>query len=205
MWTKRTIAVVAVGSLAVAGAAGVAVANGADQVRARDQIQTWVDEGTITQEDADAFERVVGEMQDQREQRRAEREALREQHQQELADAAGVTPEQLQERLRDGETLADIAGDNAEAVKNVLRTRAQERLAAAQDRLDDAEATLDERIESWMNGEGAGFGPGGRARGHGGPGAGLDGFGDARGFGGPSGSAGFGGFGPGASGGASNA
>ena len=205
MWTKRTIAVVAVGSLAVAGAAGVAVANGADQVRARDQIQTWVDEGTITQEDADAFERVVGEMQDQREQRRAEREALREQHQQELADAAGVTPEQLQQRLRDGETLADIAGDNAEAVKNVLRTRAQERLVAAQDRLDDAEATLDERIESWMNGEGAGFGPVGRARGHGGPGAGLDGFGDARGFGGPSNSAGFGGFGPGASGGASNA
>lgn len=173
MWTTRTIAAVAVGSLAVAGVAGVAVATGADQMRAREQIQSWVEEGTITQEDADAFERVVGEMQEQREERWAEREAQREQHQQELADAAGVTPEQLQERLRAGETLADIAGDNAEAVRALLTTRAQERLAEAQKRLDEAEATIDERVDAWMNGEGAGFGM--RGRGHGGPG----------GFGGP--------------------
>ncbi len=206
MWTKRTIAAVAVGSLAVAGVAGVAVANGADQVRAREQIQTWVEDGTITQEDADAFERVVGEMQEQREQRRAEQEALREQHQQELADAAGVTPEQLQERLRNGETLADIAGDNAEAVKQVLRTRAQERLADAQERLDEAEATIDERVDAWMNGEGAGFGMRGRGHGHGGPGSGFDGFGGPRGFSGPgAGFDGFGGFGPGAADDASDA
>jgi hypothetical protein len=153
MWTKRTIAAVAVSSLAIAGVAGVAVANDADQVRARDQIQSWVEEGTITQTDADAFERVIGQMQEQRQQHREEQLAQREQHQAELAAAAGVTTEQLRERLRDGESLADIAGDNADAVRELLTTRAQERLAEAQ-------ASIDERVEALMNRQGHGFGDG---------------------------------------------
>jgi hypothetical protein len=153
MWTKRTIAAVAVSGLALSGVAGMAVANGADQVRDREQIQTWVEEGTITQEDADAFERVVGEMQEEREQRREERMEQREEHQAELAAAAGVSADQLQERLRNGETLADIAGDNADAVRALLTTRAEERLAEAQ-------ASIDERVDALMNGEGRGFGEG---------------------------------------------
>jgi len=176
MWTKRTIAAVAVSGLALTGVAGIAVANGADQVREREQLQSWVDEGTITQEDADAFERVVGEMQEEREQRREERMAQREEHQAELAAAAGVSSDELQERLRSGETLAEIAGDNADAVRALLTSRAEERLA-------EAEASIDERVEALMNGEGRGFGEGrGPGEGHGmrgGPG----GFGPGQGAG----------------------
>jgi len=153
MWTKRTIAAVAAGGLAIAGVTGVAVANDADQVLPRDQIQTWVEEGTITQEDADAFERVVSELQEQREQRREERRQEREEHPAELAAAAGVTAEQLRERLRDGESLADIAGDNADEVAQLLTTRAQERLVEAQ-------ASIGERVETLMNRAGGRFGHG---------------------------------------------
>lgn len=181
MWTKRTIAAVAVGSLSVAGITGVAVAAGnGGQERAREQVQTWVDEGTITEEDAAAFDRVREQLQEEQQQRQQEREQLREQHMQELADAAGVTPEQLQQRLRDGETLSDIAGDNADAVAQLLTERAQERLA-------EAEANIAEHVEALMNGEGRGlegFGPGGPRGGHGGgPDAGSPGMGAGLGFG----------------------
>ena len=95
MWTKRTVAAVTIGGLAVAGATGVAVAQGnGDQVRDREQqVQTWVDEGAISEQDAEAFARVQEQFQADREERRAEREAQREEHRQELADAAGVTPQ----------------------------------------------------------------------------------------------------------------
>jgi polyhydroxyalkanoate synthesis regulator phasin len=181
MWTKRTIAAIAVGGMTVAGVTGVAVAAGSGgQERAQERLQTWVEEGTITQEDADAFERVRDQAQEERQQRQQEREQLREQHMQELADAAGVTPEQLQERLRDGETLSDIAGDNADAVAQLLTERAQERLA-------EAEANVAEHVEALMNGEGRGlegFGPGGPRGGHGrGPDAGSPGMGAGLGFG----------------------
>ena len=186
MWTTRTIAAIAVGGMTVAGVTGVAVATGSGgQERAQERLQTWVEEGTITQEDADAFERVRDQAQEERQQRQQEREQLREQHMQELADAAGVTPEQLQERLRDGETLSDIAGDNADAVAQLLTERAQERLA-------DAQEGIQERVEAMMNGEArglGGFGPGGDHGGHrGGPGEGFPGMGE--GFGpGPGGMA----------------
>lgn len=197
MWTKRTIAAVTIGGLAVAGATGVAVAQGnGDQVRerAQEQVQTWVEDGTLSEEDAEAFGRVQEQFQEERQARQAERQAEREAHQQELAEAAGVSVDELQERLRDGETLAEIAGDNAAAVEAVLTARAQERIAAGRDRLDEAEASIDERVDALMNGEGGpfgeGFGPGGH---RGGPGAGGPG-------GGPGGALGSGfGAGPGSS------
>jgi hypothetical protein len=176
MWTKRTIAAVTVGGLAVAGATGVAVASGDGEQfreRAQEQIQTWVEDGSLTEEDAEAFARVQEQFQAERAERRAERQAEREAHQQELADAAGVSVDDLKERLRDGETLADIAGDNAAAVEAVLTTRAQERIAEGRERLDEAESSIDERVDDLMNGEGGPFGEGFSPGGHrGGPGNG---------------------------------
>lgn len=179
MWTKRTTAALAVAGLSAAALAGVAVAAGTDDASTPDELlEGWVSDGTITQQDADAFDRVRDQLQNEREERRAERQADREAHLAELAAAAGVSADDLVERMRAGETLAEIAGDNADAVAELLTTRAEERLAEAQ-------ASISERVEAFMNGEGRGFGshlgrgggpwgePGGGPRGHGaGPGPG---------------------------------
>lgn len=163
MWTKRTIAAVAVAGLSAGALAGVAVAAGSNDSSKPDElVQGWVSDGTITEQDAQAFDRVREQLQSEREERRAERQAEREIHMAELAAAAGVSADDLVERMRAGETLADIAGDNADAVAELLTTRAQERLAEAQ-------AAIDERVEAFMNGEGRGFGDGfGRGGGPGG-------------------------------------
>lgn len=154
MWTKRTVATVAVAGMVAAGVTGVAVAAGnGDQTRVQERIQTWVDEGAITQEDAEAFARVQEQAQTEREERRAERQQQREEHLAAIAEAAGVTPEQLQERRRNGETLSEIAGDNADAVAELLTTQMQERLA-------QAEAAIPERVDALMNREGGQRGPG---------------------------------------------
>lgn len=184
MWTKRTVATVAVAGMVAAGVTGVAVAAGnGDQTRAQERIQTWVDEGAITQEDAEAFARVQEQAQAEREQRRAERQQQREEHLAAIAEAAGVTSEELQERWRNGETLSEIAGDNADAVAELLTAQMQERLA-------QAEAAIPDRVDALMNREGGQRGPG-----FGDDGFRGEGFGPGRegGFGpGPEG-----GFGPG--------
>ncbi|MGB9374077.1 MAG: hypothetical protein WCA82_07955, partial [Jiangellales bacterium] len=128
MWTKRAVAVTAIAGLTAAGLAGVAVASGDAGSGADDVLEGLVSEGTVTQEDAEAFARVQEEFQAGREERRAEHQAEREQHMAELAAAAGVSVDDLTERMRAGETLNDIAGDNASAVRDLLVARAQERL-----------------------------------------------------------------------------
>jgi len=163
MWTKRTVAVLAVAGLAAAGVTGVAVAASSDDSGSGGLLDNLVEEGTVTQEDADAFERVREQFQAEREQRRAEREAQRQATLDEIAAAIGITSDALVQRWQDGESLEAIAGDSADEVAALLTQTMQERLA-------EAEAAIPDRVEALMSREGGdlgGFGRGGR---HGGPG-----------------------------------
>jgi len=174
MWTKRTVAVVAVAGLAAAGVAGVAVAAGTDGSGAGGMLDNLVEEGTVTQEDADAFERVREQFQAEREERHAEREAARQANLDEIAGLIGITSDELVQRWQDGESLETIAGDAADEVAALLTQKMQDRLA-------EAEAAIPERVEQLMAREGGdvgGPGRGGRHGGHGGPGGfGPGGFG----------------------------
>ncbi|RME63104.1 MAG: hypothetical protein D6790_05270 [Caldilineae bacterium] len=86
-----------------------------------------------------------------------------------LAEALGMTSEELHEALRSGQTLEEIAaeqGVDLDAVKKQIKadmlTQAQEKLAQA---VADGKLTqeqADQILERIQNGEGPGFGPGPR-------------------------------------------
>lgn len=183
MRTSRAIATAGVAAAAIAAAAGVAVAAGGagNGSGVDDTVSTLVEEGTVSSADAEAFSRVHEQLQAERQERRAEREARHEEMLAEIAAAAGVSTDELQERLGAGESLSDIAGDNADAVAELLTQQANKRLA-------QAEASIDERVDAMMEREGFGQrgfggGPGGHGMGRGsGPGMG-EGLGAGAGFG----------------------
>ena len=189
MWSNRTIAVIAVTGIAAAGTVGVAVAAGSDEPRGPlAAIDSLVEDGTVSSEDAEAFDRVREQLQAERDERREEMQAQREADLAELADTIGISTEDLVQRWRDGETLADIAGDQADEVEALLTQRMQERVA-------EMEAAIPDRVDALMNREG-GEGFGGPHHGRGGPGMGGLGMGpDEAGFG----------FGPGPEAGQSDA
>lgn len=73
---------------------------------------------------------------------------------QEILDLLDIDDETLRERLMNGETMADIAGDDLDAVVDLLVDSAEERLAEAvengritQEEADEKAADLDTRIE----------------------------------------------------------
>jgi polyhydroxyalkanoate synthesis regulator phasin len=181
MWTKRTVATAAVAALAAAGVTGVAVAvgSGSEQGPAA-VLDSLVEDGTISSQDADAFERVADELWSEREEKVQE---LREQRQaflDEVAATIGISTDEMVQRWRDGESLSDIAGDQADEVAALLTEAAQERLA-------EIEASIPDRVEGLMNREGGFAGHGMRGQfGHRGGGMGVGpgmGFGPGAGFG----------------------
>ncbi len=165
--------------------AGDRLARAAEELRAT--LQELVDAGTIDAAQADAVtDHLIadrGERQAERAERRAERQAEREQRADELAATLGITADELQEELRAGNSLADIAEANGADVQVVI----DQLVASATERIDDAvengridadEAAekaeqLEERITDRVNGEGPerpgrGGGPGDGFRGRGG-------------------------------------
>ncbi len=165
--------------------AGDRLARATEELRAT--LQELVDDGTIDAAQADAVtDHLIadrGERQAERAERRAERQAEREQRADELAATLGITADELQEELRAGNSLADIAEANGVDVQVVI----DQLVASATDRIDDAvengridadEAAekaeqLEERITDRVNGEGPerpgrGGGPGDGFRGRGG-------------------------------------
>jgi aryl-alcohol dehydrogenase-like predicted oxidoreductase len=157
MSSRRAIGIVAVAGLAVAGVAGAAVA-----------ASSGPDDGTTGAVEAPAW---PGEQ-------RAEHQAERQQALEELAGILGLTPDELAQRWRDGESLADIAGDSSPEVEAWLTERAQERLAAL-------EESLPERVDALMqrtHGDGPGMaGWSGRGQGHHGMGLGMGAWADGGG------------------------
>jgi len=179
MWSKRTIATAAVAGLAVVGTAGVAAATGSAVTTASglpDGLESLVEDGTLTQEEADAAEKARDALREQFQEQREARQAERQANLDELAGIIGISSDELVQRYTDGESLEQIAGDKADEVEAWLTQREQDRLA-------ELEASIPDRVADQMQrtaGEGRGFGllggPGGRG-GHGmgmGPGMGWD-------------------------------
>lgn len=182
------------GGVAALGIAGGSLVFGVVPAFAQDEesdgpdtvLDGLVDEGVITQDQADTVE--------ERFRQRREENGRRgfghrhrghlfggEETREEILDLLGVDAETLRERLADGETIADIAGDDLDAVVDLLVDNAEERLAAAvengrltQEEADEKAADLEERIEERLESgppEGRRGGPRGFGRGFGAPGA----------------------------------
>ena len=77
-----------------------------------------------------------------------------------LAEALGMTTDEVAEALRGGQTLADLAGDKADDVIAALVGHATEQIQAKvadgsldQDKADEMIAGLEEKITAFVNGE----------------------------------------------------
>jgi polyhydroxyalkanoate synthesis regulator phasin len=152
--------------------------------RILEQLQGLVDNGTLSEDQADA---VADSLTQAREERAAAREARREQKEadrQEVLDTLGVTAEELREAFGDGQTLADVAEAQGVDIQDVIDlkvSQVSDHLAQAVEdgRLTQAEADeklaeATEKITEGVNeapGEG-GFGRGPRRGGGFGPGGG---------------------------------
>jgi|GEM_PF-2469957 len=120
-------------------------------------IDQLIEDGVITQEQADNVSDVRAALQEEREARKAEKLAA-------IADAIGIGVDELKEAKDAGTPLADIAGDNLPAVVDLFVENATERIEGAveSDRITQEEADekldgLEERIETRLE-EGGGFG-----------------------------------------------
>jgi len=126
--------------------------------RMRDAIQTLVDDGTITADQADA---VVAELianapdrGERRENREGRREARQDRRQapEAVQELLGLSPEELREQLRDGATLGDIATaqgiDPQDVVDAIVAEMAERVDAAVADGKLDADAAAERLAEA---------------------------------------------------------
>ncbi|MBD0292301.1 MAG: hypothetical protein ICV70_01835 [Jiangellaceae bacterium] len=167
---RNRAAIVAAGAVGLAGLVGTVVASPAataavsavstatsDRVEAiADALASLVQDGTITQEQANAVAETLAD------------ELPAGGHVHGLlhlgldvaAEELGLTDEELRDRLGDGATLAEIAeeqGVDVDDLVDALVTAAEERLAAAvedgridQERADDISADLEERVRTFV-------------------------------------------------------
>jgi polyhydroxyalkanoate synthesis regulator phasin len=180
MWSTKRIAAVTVAGVAAVGLTGATVAAvAADDTRVESRLDALVEDGSISRDEADAAERALDALGQQLQDEMAERDQERQQHLDAIAQAAGVSTDDLVERWQAGESLAEIAGDNAAAVESVLTQTMQERL-------DEMQAAIPERVASLMEQSGPGMGHefgAGRGHGHGMSGDGDLGWGPGMGLG----------------------
>jgi DNA-binding ferritin-like protein (Dps family) len=129
-----------------------------------DRIAQLIEDGVITEEQADDLDAIRTAVQEARAEARAEK-------QQAIADVLGISVEDLQAAKEEGQTLAEIAGDDVDALVDFFveqkTEKINEKVAAGeltQEEADEKIAGLEERIESRIE-NGGGFG----RRGHDGP------------------------------------
>ncbi|NNK91387.1 MAG: hypothetical protein HKO87_03065 [Acidimicrobiia bacterium] len=140
-----------------------------------DVIQGLVDDGTLTQEQADNVTAAL-------EQHRANRPGKGGAHLTEIAEVLGLTVDELKTQLQEGATLADVAGDQVDDVAQLITDQMNERVDQALEdgRITEEEAAekraeIEEKVTEILNGE-ADFGRRGHGRrGHGPRGGGFDG------------------------------
>ncbi|MGB1252617.1 MAG: hypothetical protein ACPG8W_18535 [Candidatus Promineifilaceae bacterium] len=128
-----------------------------------EQIQQRIDDGEITQEQADRMA-----------ERAAEREALqgvidRDAIHQAMADELGITVDELEQAKEDGVTLEELAETNGTTVEAVKAAADAEKAAQVQEALDNGDIT-EEQAERLLNGGGRRGGPRGGGDGEGRPG-----------------------------------
>ena len=122
-----------------------------------DRIAQLIEDGVITEEQADDLDAIRTAVQEARAEARAEK-------QQAIADVLGISVEDLQAAKEEGQTLAEIAGDNVDALVDFFveqkTEKINEKVAAGeltQEEADEKIAGLEERIESRIE-NGGGFG-----------------------------------------------
>ncbi|MGI9614131.1 MAG: hypothetical protein ACR2QO_14570, partial [Acidimicrobiales bacterium] len=139
------------------------------EARQQARIDNMVEDGVITQEQADTLTEVREAVQAEREARKAERLEG-------IAGAIGITVDELEAAKESGQTLAEIAGDNLDGLVEYLTTEATAKIdeAVAEGRITQEQADekldgLSERIEQRIE-SGDCFGRKGHGRrGHHGP------------------------------------
>lgn len=195
---RRTVAIVTGLALAGLTGAGVAAAATGDGPGGRlsDILSGLVSKGTISQEQAEAVQDALEDARAQAWADREERMADRQADLEALFATIGLTPDEVRTKLRDGQTLREIAGDKADELAAAFKAQVKEHLAEevadgriTQEQADERLADLDARTEAWLDGSG------GRGMGMG---MGMGPMGERRGGGMGHGGGGRGGFGPGA-------
>lgn len=161
------IAALTLGTAGIAGAQDATVENNGDgrtearhearQARVQSVIDDLIADGTITQAQVDAADSLREVLQAQREEAKADKLAA-------VADAAGVSVEELQAAKEAGSSLAEIAGDNLDGVVDLFVERSTDRINEAveagritQDEADERLDGLEDRIATRLE-EGGGFG-----------------------------------------------
>lgn len=126
-------------------------------------IDQLVEDGVITDAQAESVSEVRSAMQEQRQAQRAERLG-------ELADAIGIEADDLVAAKDAGTPLAEIAGDSLPAVVDLMVDKATDRIEhgvangrLTQEQADEKLAGLEERIEARLA-DGGGFGNKGEGR-----------------------------------------
>ena len=182
--TKPLAAAVVAASLAVGGLTGAAlgapgVASATDVAASapmtaadragwvEDALAGLVTEGTITQEQADAVATALDDARPDRGPR-----GMRHLHLDAIADALGVTADELRTALQGGQTIAEVAAAEGvdlqtvvDAVVAELEARLTERVEAGditQERADEMIARASERLPDALESDGPAFGGRGR-------------------------------------------
>lgn len=155
----------ALGAPGVASATGPAATDGAGPVQ--DALSGLVDDGTITQAQADAVEAALHDARPGR-----GMHGFRHGGHGVVADALGVTEDELRTALADGQSVADVAAAQGVEVQTVvdaviadLEARLDGRVetgAMTQERADEVLAEADERVAAFVEGELPAFGGGHR-------------------------------------------
>ncbi len=189
--SKRIIAVGAAASALTLSAAGFVAAAGVQGEGPASVLSNLVDDGTLTQDQADkvgdAFETQREERQGMREERQGMQEESRAQMQALITSTLGISEEDLESAREDGTSLAELAGDQKDAliaaIADHMTSKIDQGVAAGnltQEQADEMKADATSRATDIVEGNG------GRGRGHGGPGKGRGGPGGPGG--GPAGS-----------------
>lgn len=185
---RRTVAAATAAGVALAGVVGLGVAAAATGngpgARIADVLTKLVDDGTLTQKQADA---VADALTEAREKAQAEQKAQAQDRSEEiealLQKTLGLSTAEVRQQLAAGKTLKEIAGDNAKALADgavaLVKKHADEAVAEdriSQDQADRLVAQAQERADAWLAGDdevgrglgllfglgmGRGMGPGG--------------------------------------------
>lgn len=179
--TKRIIAIGAVASALTLSAAGFVAAAGVQGNGPASVLSSLVNDGTLTQKQADKVEKAFENQREERgaahEERRAEMEAL-------ISSTLGISEADLEAAREEGKTLADLAGDQKDALIAAISAHmsskidqgvADGKLTATQ--ADEMKAKATQRATDIVDGNGrpgrgGPGGMGGPGHGRGGPGSG---------------------------------
>ncbi|MEM7095821.1 MAG: hypothetical protein AAF567_22655 [Actinomycetota bacterium] len=128
-----------------------------------DRLNAAIESGRITPEEADEIRAKIAEGQGRFQERRGDRQAARAEKAGQLADALGVTTDELKAAFQDGQSIADIAasaGADLDAIAADMIAAATARIdqALADGRIDSEKASeiqagLEEKILARLNGE----------------------------------------------------